>query len=90
MDLHQSPAFQFTQRPRFHDPHSVASLRLVLLIVRVETSNLFHDLAELRMRHARRRLHDDRFVHPIGNHFADARLASSASVFRRKWRWLSY
>src|SRR6202011_1055184 len=56
--------------------------------MRVETADLFHDLAELRVRHARRRLNDNRFIHPIGNHFADARFARRACVFRRKRRWL--
>jgi hypothetical protein len=58
--------------------------------VGVETADLFHDLAELRMWHARRRLHNNRLVHPVGNHFADARFARSAGVFRRQWRWLCY
>src|SRR2546430_16826436 len=49
---------------------------------------MFFALVELCRWRARESAHHDRFVHPLGNHFAHSRLPRRASVFRRQWRWL--
>src|SRR4029453_6069499 len=88
-NLPQTPALKLAQPPCRHDPNRFARFRLVLFVVRVKFSHLFNDFAELGMRHARDRLHDNRLVHAAGNHFAGPRLARTAGEgYRQRGRLL--
>src|SRR5207247_5600200 len=88
-NLYQAPALQPTQWPRLHDPNPVAGFRFVLFVVRVNVSHLFNNFAELGMRHACDRPHDNRLVHAARNHLASARFARTAGEARGlqgRWR----
>src|SRR5262249_5737148 len=77
-DLFQPPPLQLRQRPRLLDPHAVADLRLVLLVVGVEPARPLDRAGVLRVLHAALDLHDDRLLHLVGDHATDLRLPAAA------------
>src|SRR5512135_90354 len=70
-DLPQPPTLQLRQRPGLLDPHAVADLRGVLLVVRVEAARALDRARVLRVLHPPLDLDDDRLVHLVRDHAAE-------------------
>src|SRR6476620_7533565 len=74
-DLDDPPPLVLRQRPGLHDPHGVADLRRVLLVVGLQALRARHHLAVHRVRHATLDRHHHRLRHLVAHHEARAGLA---------------
>src|SRR5215471_8855228 len=77
-DLPQAPPLQLRQGPGLLDPHAIADLGLVLLVVRVEAARPLDGAGVLRVLHATLDLHDDRLLHLVGDDATHFRRATPA------------
>src|SRR5436189_692023 len=77
-DLEQAPALLLGDGPGLGDPDQVADAALVLLVVVLEPGPLLHGLAVQAVCPGRADLDDDRLVHLVGDHRAQADLAPAA------------
>src|SRR6185503_9527037 len=77
-DLDDTPPLVLRQRTRLHDPHGVADLRRVLLVVGLQALRARHHLAVDGMRHATLDRDHHRLLHLVAHHEAGARLARAA------------
>src|SRR5207249_9379959 len=77
-DLEHAPALLLGERPRLGDADEIAHAALVLLVVDLEPGALLHCLAVQPVRLGRAHLDDDRLVHLVGDHRAEADLAPAA------------
>src|SRR5207248_4896354 len=77
-DFGEPPVLRLRERARLDDPHDVADLRGVLLVVRVELRRSANDLLVARVRLDRVDLDDDRLVHRARDDDAAALLATAA------------
>src|SRR6202171_1673082 len=82
-DLEQAPALLLGDGARFSDADQVADSALVLLVVDLELGAVSHGLAVEAVRLGRADLDDDRLVHLVGDHGAEADLALAALLRRR-------
>src|SRR5579859_6882993 len=77
-DLEQAPALLLGDGARLGDADEVADAGLVLLVVHLEPGPLLHRLAVQPVGLGRADLDDDRLVHLVGDHGAQADLALAA------------
>src|SRR5579859_4191428 len=77
-DLEQAPALLFRDRARLGDADQVADARLVLLVVHLELGPLLDRLPVQPVGLGRADLDDDRLVHLVRDHGAQADLALAA------------
>src|SRR3954470_12394527 len=77
-DLDDPPPLVLRQRPGLHDPHGVADLRRVLLVVGLQALRARHHLAVDGVRHATLDRDHHRLLHLVAHHEAGARLARAA------------
>src|SRR5271165_3302233 len=82
-NVFQLPALQLRQRTGFLDPHHIADVRLVLLVMRVELLVARHHPSVKRMRLLARHLHHNRLLHAVGQDFAHHFLAAALRLRRR-------
>src|SRR5438309_3599801 len=80
----QLPALQLRKRTSLFNPHEVAHMRLVLLVMGVELLVSRDHAPVERMRLLARYLHHDGLVHAAGDYFSHHFLAASLHVF--SWR----
>src|SRR5256712_12821742 len=85
-DLQHAPALLLGDRARLGDAHEVAHAALVLLVVDLEPRALLQRLLVQAVRARRAHLDDDRLVHLVGDHGAQADLALAALWSRRRRR----
>src|SRR6202162_4119126 len=76
-NVFQLPALQLRQRTRFLDPHYVAHMRLILLVMRVELLVARHHASVKRMRLLARHLHHNRLLHAVGDDLSHHFLAAA-------------
>src|SRR5580700_3261399 len=69
-NVFQLPALQLRQRTRLFQPHHIAYVRLILLIVRVKFLVACHHASVARMRLLARHLHHDGLGHLVRDHFS--------------------
>src|SRR5439155_6140580 len=69
------PALRRRQRPRFLDPHGVADVRVVGLVVGLELGGQADDALVQPVAREPFDGHDDRLVHPVAHHAPDLGLA---------------
>src|ERR1700676_3528788 len=81
-NVFQLPALQLRQRTRLLNPHHIAHVRFILLVMRVELLVARHYALVKRMRLLARHLHHDRLLHAVGDHFSHHFLAAALSLFR--------
>src|SRR6185437_6028591 len=74
-DLDHAPTLVLRQGARLRDPHRVAGLGGVLLVVRFDPLGAGYHLAVHRMRHTTFDRHHHRLLHLVAHHEASARLA---------------
>src|SRR5580698_6127080 len=81
-NIFQLPALQLRQRTRLLDPHHIADVRFVLLVVRIELLVARDHAPVERMRLLARHLHHNRFLHAVGDHFSHYFLAAALHLRR--------
>ncbi len=89
--LGEAPALEFRYRTSLLDADLVPDRGFALLVMRVELLGTLDDLLELRVGHARDKLHHDGFVHLGRDHNADSLLVEAFLLgggFRHESIWV--
>src|ERR1700687_3171225 len=81
-NIFQLPALQLRQRTRFLDPHHVAHMRLILLVMRVKLFVARHHASVEGMRLLARHLHHNRLLHAVGDDLSHHFLAAGPHLRR--------
>src|SRR5580658_7428271 len=80
----QLPALQFRERTRLFQPHHIAHMCLILLVVRVKLLVARHHAPIERMRLLARHLHHDGLGHLVRDHFSHHFLAPALHLRARR------